>query len=166
MDKEVNYSYKAGVKEAVVFVFHQNDKVLIEHRPCENSGTYNNIFFTTGSIEMKDHEGIEDYKIAALKREISEEFDQNVIPKSFVYLGEVDVTAINFIFYVYLISEWKGQMPNYTIEEGKKFSDLEWIKLSDKSKYFKYDSAFLICDMIENHLTQTNHTEIHQSSLD
>jgi hypothetical protein len=37
---------------------------------------------------MKDHEGIEDYRIVALKRQISEEFDQNAIPNSFIYLGE------------------------------------------------------------------------------
>ena len=50
MDKEVNYSYKNGVREAVVFAFHQNDKILIEHRPCENSDTDKNIFFITGSV--------------------------------------------------------------------------------------------------------------------
>lgn len=164
-DKQI-YSYKRGFSEGVVFAFFDGKNILIEHRPNETIvGGEKEIFFTNGSIEMKDHDKEENYIITALKREINEEFDGKVIPIEFHFLGELEVPEINALFYVYLISKWEGSMPAYTIEEGKKFADLEWVNLQDRSNYFKYESAFTICKMIDEHLTDHKKQQNSMASL-
>ena len=146
------YSYKGKFREGVVFAFYKDGKILIEHRPDAKGGTGKDVFFTNGSIEMKDHGKDQDYRIVAHNREVNEEFDGNIVPTDTRYLGELEVPEINLVFYVYLTLGWEGTMPAYTIEEGKKFADLEWIELDRQSEYFKYPSAFTICDMIGKYI--------------
>lgn len=52
--------------------------------------------------------------------------------KKFIHIKMVLVKELyllfikNVLFYVYLISKWEGIMPNYTVEEDKKFADLAY----------------------------------------
>ncbi|WP_066498907.1 hypothetical protein [Abyssisolibacter fermentans] len=145
------YAYKNGYREGVVFVFlKSNNMVLIENRHVEDNK--HEVFFTSGSIEDKDYKSKSDYKITAMLREVGEEFENNVNVKKYVYLDEMKVDEINVIFYIYLITEWDGNMPEYTVEREKKFADLKWIYLNEKEKYFKFESAFKICSRIEKYL--------------
>ncbi|MFW9875873.1 MAG: NUDIX domain-containing protein [Candidatus Thorarchaeota archaeon] len=149
------FSYKGNYIEAVVFVFYKNGKVLIENRPSnpDHTGPKAN-FFPSGKIDKDDHNYDEDYRTIALKREILEEFENKIKFKDHHYLGEVKVDPIKIHFYVYLITDFKGSFPKYTIEKGEKFADLFWIDLNDKEKYFIYDSAFQICDMVGSFLSK------------
>lgn len=142
----MGYSFKDGWREGVIFVFLDNGKINIEYRPSENGKE--EIFFTNGSIEDKDHDKEEDYGVIALKREVNEEFDGKVEFSEYNYLGEVKVKAINVIFYVYVINSWKGELPDYTIEEGEKFSRVEWVDLDKVDDVFEYDSAREISALI------------------
>lgn len=150
------FTYKNGYREGVVFAFLKNyDTVLIEKRPVEDSKC--EVFFTSGSIEDKDYKSCKnckdkDYKISALFREVSEEFEDNVNINKYVYLNEMKVDEINVIFYIYLVTDWDGIMPGYTVERGEKFAQLMWINLNEKEKYFKFESAFEICRRIEKYL--------------
>ena len=144
--------------EAVVFAFYKNGKVLIENRPDgpDHSGPPVN-FFPSGKIEEKDHGSNEDYRIVALKREISEELNDAISFTNYNYLGELYANPINVRFYTYLITDFQGEMPSYTLEEGKKFATLFWIDMNEREKYFIHDTAFQICDMIEKALSVEKH---------
>lgn len=152
----MTYTYNNGYREGVVFVFLKDmDQILVEHRPLDEENY--ETFFTSGSIETKDYKSNIDYRIMALKREINEEFQKKIKIKEYKYLNEIKVDEINVIFYVYLITEWEGNMPNFTIEEGKKHADLQWVKLEEKEKIFRFQSAFIICKRIEEYLKYSNY---------
>ena len=148
----MGYSYKNNLREGVIFAFSRDGKLLIEHRPGDNGEE--ETFFTNGSIETKDYGTNTDYRIVALNREVGEEMDNKIAIKIFHYLGELKVEAIGVIFYIYLITDWKGDMPDHTIEDGQKFSRLQWVDLSKADDYFKYDSAKEICDKIRTFLAR------------
>lgn len=148
----MGYSFKNGWREGVIFVFFDNGKINIEYRPSENGKE--EIFFTNGSIEDKDHGSEEDYRVIALKREVNEEFDGKVEISEYNYLGEIKVNAINVIFYVYVINSWKGELPDYTIEDGEKFSRVEWVDLDKVDNVFEYDSAREISALIREFISK------------
>ncbi|MBT3393923.1 MAG: hypothetical protein HN411_02285 [Waddliaceae bacterium] len=118
------FSYKDNRMEAVVFVFYKDGKVLIENRPDgpDHSGPKTN-FFPSGKIDKKDHDSCEDYRIVALKREVSEEFENKITFSDHQYLGELDADPVNIHFYVYLITDFKPMIATYiffsAIELGK-----------------------------------------------
>lgn len=147
----MEYTYKNGYREGVVFAFiKENTKILIEKRPV--AGNQVEIFFPSGSIELKDYQDNSDYKHQALIREVSEEFAGRIEVKNCIYLQEIWVESVNIVFYIYLITDWQGAMPEFTIEEGRKHSLLQWIDLDERHLYFQFDSAFEICDRIERYL--------------
>jgi 8-oxo-dGTP pyrophosphatase MutT (NUDIX family) len=111
-------------------------------------------FFPSGKIDQKDHDVDEDYKIVALKREISEEFREQISCDKFYFLGEITAEPIKIHFYVYLVTDFEGIMPKFTVEDGKKFANLVWIKPEEAKKYFIHDTAFEICNMINKFLTK------------
>ncbi len=146
------HSYnKEGFREGIVFAFYKDGKLLIEHRPPENGGTEKETFIPNGSIETKDHIDRQDYRLVALEREINEEFFKSVTVSKAHHVGDVSVEAINVHFYVYLILDWKGKLPTYTMEEGEKYADLEWIDINKSKQYFKYDSAVQMSNMIKKY---------------
>lgn len=136
-------------KEAVIFLFYRDNKILIEHRPSPYGIE---TFIPNGSIEEEDHEKGIDYRIAALHREIREEFLGKVNAKTFVKLSEFHVPEMKVLFYTYLITEWDGQIPEYTVEDGRKFADLEWINLDQYREYLKFDSAIHACKKLKEYL--------------
>ena len=148
------FSYKNGRIEAVVFVFYKDGKFLIENRPGNPDHSGPNVyFFPSGKIDKKDHDFDEDYRIVALKREVSEELDHAISFTDYHYLGELEAEPINIHFYVYLITDFQGSMPAYALEEGEKFATLSWIDPADREKYFIHDTAFQICEWIDDFLT-------------
>lgn len=144
------YTYKDGLREGVIFAFYKDGEILIEHRPSSNGKQ--DTFFLNGSIEDIDYKGNEDYKVTAMRREVHEELQGEVEVTRFEYLGELAVEGISVIFYIFIVMDWKGSIPEFTVEDNQKFADVEWIKLSDREKYFQYDSAFVVCEMIENYI--------------
>ncbi len=140
--------YKDGFLEAVVFIFYKDGKILAEIRP-KGSGT--EVFIPNGAVEQKDAEN-DDYLINAMKREISEEFQNKVTATKYEYLTSYKVDEIKTNFHAFLVTDWKGDLPAFTVEDGKKFADLKWIRLSDYMKHFKLSSAIHICERLEEHL--------------
>jgi len=146
LNKMADY-YKDGFLEAVMFAFYKNGKILIEHRPSKNNDE-KEAFIPNGRIDRSDLNKNDDYRIVALKREINEEFNNNVKPLKFKYVMTFIVEKLKIRFYVYLVAEWSGEMPKFTVENSKKFADLEWIKLKDYKKHLTLPSAVSVCENI------------------
>ena len=140
-------SYRNGYLEGVVFLFYRDGRILIEHRPTESG---KETFIPNGTIEEKDKGKKEDYRIVAMKREAFEEMQVRIT--EFEYLADCKVEKVKLWFYCYVVTGWEGIIPQYTVEEGKKFADLEWILLTDYRKYFEFESAFEICESLISHL--------------
>ncbi|MFA6064999.1 MAG: NUDIX domain-containing protein [archaeon] len=130
--------YNAGYREAVLFLFYKKRHILVEHRP---NGEERETFIPNGGIDTKDLVSNEDYKINAMKREISEEFASKIEIKKFTYLGEFAVEELKIKFFGYLVTDWIGIMPENTVENGEKFAELEWVKIEDYKKVIKFESA-------------------------
>src|SRR5262245_60249319 len=61
-----NYSYRNGLREAVAFLLlDRKGHVLLECRPDERGG-FSDVFYPSGSIEMKDYADGRDYRETAL----------------------------------------------------------------------------------------------------
>src|SRR5436853_3500496 len=76
--------YKDGYLEAILFIFIDGDKILVEHRP-KDGGT--ETFIPNGKIEDFDFADSADYRVAALRREVAEEFDNHVEVVGYAPLG-------------------------------------------------------------------------------
>jgi 8-oxo-dGTP pyrophosphatase MutT (NUDIX family) len=150
------YSYVNGHREGVVFLFYRDGRILIEHRPA---GQAEEVFFTNGSIEDIDHTLGRDYREVALLREINEELQGKVEPLKYHYLGDILAESINVLFYIYVITEWSGKIPDYTVEEGKIFSKLSWIPLEQYKKFLIYESAHEMCERLIRFLEARSETE-------
>jgi 8-oxo-dGTP pyrophosphatase MutT (NUDIX family) len=135
--------FSEGHRLAVVFMFYDNGKILIEHRPKSFEGVY----IPSGAVEKKDMEH-EDYLAAAMKREAKEEL--GVIPTEYQHLGTFKVKKPTetgsemFWAHGFLVTSWEGQMPEHITEEGVK-SRVEWIELKDYRKHLKWPSAIYFC---------------------
>lgn len=130
--------YKGGYLEATLFLFFKDGKILIEHRP-KNGGK--ETFIPNGKIDVLDLDGGGDYRLVAMNREISEKFGDSVTVQKHLFLGEFIVKELKIRFYGYLITEWDGEFPEYTVEEGKRYADLEWIPIEGYKKCLKFPSA-------------------------
>lgn len=153
--KKELYSYKDGKREGVIFAFYNptTNKILLEIRDTEKK----DIFFTNGSIEEKDKinsTSTFDYRMTALLREINEEFSNQVFPntKHIHYVNELYVNEINVVFYIYLVNMWSGKFPDYTVEDGKKFAELIWVKVDEAYTRIPFESGKRILEMIEHSL--------------
>ena len=130
--------FSSNYREAVLFLFYKKGHILIEHRPIKGG---KETFIPNGGIDTKDLALEGDYKVNAMKREISEEFANKIEIKKFVPLGEFIVEEIKIKFYGYFVTDWVGIMPEHTVEEGQKFAELEWIRIEHYKKFLKFDSA-------------------------
>lgn len=143
------YSFREGYREAVLFPFYKDGKVLLEDRGL---GFEKEAFFPNGSIEVKDKES-EQYIHAALFREINEEFGGKITVNKMVHLGELKVDEIHVVFYIFCIIEWQGEFPNYIIEPGEAESQIAMFSLERAREIVKYDSAHEVLDRIEKMIT-------------
>ncbi|MFB6105012.1 MAG: NUDIX domain-containing protein [Halobacteriaceae archaeon] len=135
-------SVRDGYEEAVMFLFTDGDDILIEHRPESDGG---HTFIPNGSIEQRDKQGTTDYRIAALHREVSEEFANRVTVEGVTELCEHRVENPALWFYCYAVTDWTGTVPEYTVEDGERFADLEWVPLADYDTYLELGSARAAC---------------------
>lgn len=130
--------YKDDYLEATLFLFFKGGKILIEHRP-KNGGK--ETFIPNGKIDVADLQGGGDYRLVAMNREICEEFGDSVAVQKHLFLGEFIVKELKIKFYGYLITGWEGEFPDYTVEEGERYADLQWIPIEEYKKYLKFPSA-------------------------
>ncbi len=140
-------SYRNGYIEAAVFLFYRHGDILIEHRPGPEG---KETFIPNGTVEEKDKGKKEDYRIVAMRREALEEMSVTIT--EFEYLTECKVEEPKIWFYCYVVTGWEGEIPPYTIEEGKKFADLEWINLKEYKDYFHFESALFMCEKLAEYL--------------
>ena len=145
-----SYSYKDGLREGVAFLLIDGEhRVLLECRPDSN-GNFTDVFYPSGSIEIKDHKDNQtDYREVALRREIDEEFRSGITVDRIQYLGDVEVPAIGIVFYVYWIASWSGDPGTHTYEEGVPFGKLRWMPLADVNTVNSYDSTAQITEMLQ-----------------
>lgn len=141
-------THRAGYEEAVIFCFHDAGSVLIEHRPAPD-GT--DTFIPNGSVEERDAEDPrhDDRFLAALHREVDEEFQGQVAVDAVTKLCEHRVEAPALWFHAYAVTDWTGTVPEYTVEDGERFAELEWIPLSAAENYLEYPSARAACAELE-----------------
>ncbi len=130
--------HKNGYLEAVLFLFFKDGSILIEHRP-KNRGK--ETFIPNGKIDVADMQDGGDYRLVAMNREMSEEFGDSVAVQKHLFLGEFIVKELKIKFWGYLITDWDGEFPDYTVEEGKRYADLEWIPIEEYKSYLKFPSA-------------------------
>jgi len=132
-------SHRQGYEEAVLFLFVDGDEILIEHRPDGDT------FIPNGSIEAQDKHGERDYRVAALHREVREEFADAVTVEAMTELCEHRVPDPALWFYCYAVTDWTGTVPEYTVEDGDRFADLEWVPLPDYENHLEFGSAQAAC---------------------
>lgn len=135
------YVIRDGHKLAVVFMFFENGRILIEHRPRKIEKS----FIPSGGVEKKDMEH-GDYLAAAMKREANEEL--GVLPTEYHYIGDFKIKnpyGTRLWFHCFLITSWEGEIPDHTIENGEKHSDVEWIELKEHKKHMTLLSADVFC---------------------
>lgn len=140
-------SYRHGYIEGVIFLFYDGSDILIEHRPTEN-GT--ETFIPNGTIETRDQtsEYHDDYILAGLLREVDEEFQGQVTVGSLEKLCEYTVEDPAIWFYAYVVTEWEGEVPAYTVEDGDRYADLEWVPLDAYDEYLSFPSAVATCESL------------------
>jgi 8-oxo-dGTP pyrophosphatase MutT (NUDIX family) len=149
------HSYRGGLREGVAFLLLDlSGRVLLECRPDRN-GELTDIFYPSGSIELRDHTGDADYRKVALLREIEEEFRGGVRVERVQYLGEVQVPEIGLTFYTYWIASWSGDPGEWTWEDGARHARLRWVRLDEVSDYIAYESGARMTALIRNALTSS-----------
>lgn len=143
------HTYRNNLREGVVFLFvDDSERVLIETRP-DSKGEYKESFFPNGSVEVRDKlEGGNAYQETAMLREVTEEFAGQVTPIAFQKLGSVEAKEICVVFDVFLIKQWAGRFPDWSVEDGKPFGKLTWMPLNSVCERVPYDSAKQIIEML------------------
>ncbi|MDD4000337.1 MAG: NUDIX domain-containing protein [Bacilli bacterium] len=141
-------SYKNGLIEAVVFCFYIDGKILLEDR---GKGFDVEALFPNGKIESKDKFD-NNYVLNALYREVSEEFNNQVKIKKGKFLGQIEVSEINVLFYLFLITEWEGDFPSVIKEEGESDSRISFFTIDEAKALFKHNNLLLMLDLIQKNL--------------
>ncbi|MGJ3238849.1 MAG: NUDIX domain-containing protein [Anaerolineae bacterium] len=138
------FSYKDSFLEAVMFMLHDKDKILVEKRVETERAEW---FIPNGKIELIDKSNGVDYKIAALKREMSEELS-GTAPTKYRYISEFKVEEIKAIFYIYIIDSWDGEIPKYNFEDGQLSSELHWKTTVEARALFSYPILHHALDLL------------------
>ena len=139
-----NYSIVDGRTEAVMWILTKYDKFLVEDRPIYEQGESRCI--PCGHINLDLDKG--DYIESAFLRESKEEFKSgNFVPLKYHFLKTIDFDETNhkggidkYKLHYFVVTNWDGVVPEYTVEDGKKHSDLNWILISS------YKSLPQTCD--------------------
>lgn len=113
------------VKKAVVYIFYNKntDKFLVENR-TKDQFLAGEKLFPGGKVELDEMNDLS----KTLTREAKEELGVDII--EYKELNPAVVGIGGFILYPYLITSWKGQIPEKVLDKG---SILEWVD----SKTFK-----------------------------
>lgn len=137
-------SNKDGCKEGAIFLFYEDESILIEHRP---SGV---TFIPNGTTEEKDKTSgqYDEYTLATLHREVDEEFHGNVSVEDVQKLCECKVGDPPLWFHSYVVTDWTGEVPPFTVEDGDRYAEFEWIPLSDYEDHLNLESALKTCEAL------------------
>lgn len=141
-------SHRDGYTEGAMFLFYDDGSVLVEHRPADD-GTVT--FVPNGKVEEADGaaDAYDDHALAALHREVSEEFAGRVDVESASKLCEYTVEDPALWFHCYVVTDWSGEVPDYTVEGGERFADLEWIPLDEYDDHLELPSALAACRRLD-----------------
>ncbi|WP_135534003.1 NUDIX domain-containing protein [Halostella pelagica] len=146
-------SYEDGYKEGAIFLFYDGESILIEHRPTDG-GT--ETFIPNGTIEEADKSSgsNDNYVLAALQREIDEEFSGQVEVESLDKLCEHKIEEPAIWFHSYVVTEWSGEVPDYTVEDGERYADLEWVPLDEYDEHLQFRSAVETCEELRAQVSE------------
>lgn len=131
-------SIKDGRTEAVMWILYKDNKILIEDRPKQEQGESRCI--PCGHIDLNRDK--DNYIESAFLRESQEEFESGKFkPTKYEFLTTIDFdepkkdgSIYHLKLHYFVITKWDGKIPNYTIEDGKKHSDLVWIPINESKK--------------------------------
>lgn len=137
-------SYTNGYKEGAIFLFFDGESILIEHRPTGET------FIPNGTTELKDKssEYHEDYFRATLHREVEEEFAGAVTVEALEKLCEYKVEDPPIWFHAFVVRDWTGTVPEFTVEDGERYAELEWVPLSNYEAHLDLPSARHVCEKL------------------
>jgi|TARA_Y100000310_G_scaffold216834_1_gene217891 8-oxo-dGTP pyrophosphatase MutT (NUDIX family) len=138
------YSIKDGRTEAVMWILYKDNQILIEDRPQEEQGESRCI--PCGHIDLNRDK--DNYIESAFLRESQEEFESGSFkPVKYEFLTSVDFDEPNkqggidkLRLHYFVVTEWTGDIPEYTVEDDKKHADLVWFPIS------KYKELPQSCD--------------------
>ena len=121
--------------ESVLFALVKNGKVLCEEREWDS--------LMSQSIPGGKMDSSNTSQPAALLREMKEEL--NVIPLEYKFLGDIWFNTDEWVFHVYVITEWDGKVPAISKED---FRALTWLDPS-----MLKDNLYMICisEMMRNY---------------
>ena len=133
------YSIKDCRIEAVMWVVYRDSNVVIEKRPPHP--TKANVCLPAGHIDLNVDTG-DDYIEKAFLRESQEEFVEGAFkPTKWEYLKAIDFeeterdgSLTKLRLHYFLVTEWEGEIPTYTVEHNGKHADLEWMPIADYAK--------------------------------
>lgn len=135
-----------GYRDVVVFLFYRNGEVLVENRPDGR------VFLPGGTVEKKDFNKPGSYLMNALYREVNEEFSGRVRIKRCGYYATRKSKNEKINFHAFAITDWEGRMPEYTIEDGKRFSKLEWVELDSYADHLTAEHSRKMCEKLKDML--------------
>ena len=105
---------KVNPGKSVLFALIQNGKILCEEREWDGHMMHS---IPGGKIEKTDPS-----QEAALFREMKEEFD--VLPAVFEFIGDIRYNTDEWVFHVWVVTEWEGNVPAINKED---FRQLSWL---------------------------------------
>lgn len=151
MRSERECSYEDGYMEGAIFLFYDDGEILIEHRPTAD-GT--ETFIPNGSVEERDRDSSrhDDRIVAGLLREVDEELQGAVTVEAFHKLCEHRVEDPAIWFHSYVVTDWTGEVPGHTVEDGERYAALEWIPLEEYDDHLEFGSALATCEALEGFL--------------
>lgn len=110
-------------KMAVLFIFFKDGKILLEQRTF--SSLYSNLLVFPGGIVEEDEL---DNPVIALLREIKEELGVEVEEFYPITDEEEFISKNNRILKPYLITKWKGEIPEKILDQG---NVSVWVDIED-----------------------------------
>ncbi len=142
---EEKYSVKNGRIEAVMWIVYRDLKFVVEKRPFHP--TKATTCLPAGHIDLnvdlqRSDRSAKAYIENAFLRESQEEFlEGGFKPKKWEYLKAIDFeekerdgSITKLRLHYFLITDWSGEVPKHTVENGGKHADLLWFSLYDYKK--------------------------------
>src|SRR4051794_39132514 len=100
------------MNEYVFFIFLKDGQIVIEHR-LETSEEGDKLFLPCGGIQEQDRGKEDDYRVVAMKREVSEELGESLEVTDFSFLTTVEKAETMALYHSYIIRDWNGNIPEY-----------------------------------------------------
>ncbi|MBI3443203.1 NUDIX domain-containing protein [Candidatus Woesebacteria bacterium] len=141
------FEHKPSLKQAVIFLIHEDGKILLEKRLNPGKSYSGRIIIPGGKVEIDQNETPEQ----AVIREIREEC--KVEPTKLTLLDTFeDVTpGLNhYLFTAYLVTDYQGKIENNEPEK----SGHMWVELSSAKNFVNFASSRYVLLLAEKYLTR------------